>query len=184
MIKPTLYAAALLALSSAAFAPAQALAQVDFSVVIGNAPPPLRHEVIPRPRPGYVWSPGYWDWRGHRHVWVPGHYLRARPGYVYMQPQWIERDGQWYREGGRWDRQERHAGYRRDSDHDGIPNRYDRDRDGDGIPNRYDRNNHYRDRAGNGDQDRDGVPNRVDRDRDGDGVPNRVDDRPNNPRRY
>jgi hypothetical protein len=27
---------------------------------------------------------------------------------------------------------------RRDSDRDGIPNRYDRDRDGDGVPNRYD----------------------------------------------
>jgi hypothetical protein len=27
----------------------------------------------------------------------------------------------------------------RDSDRDGVPNRYDRDRDGDGVPNRYDR---------------------------------------------
>jgi hypothetical protein len=26
----------------------------------------------------------------------------------------------------------------RDSDRDGVPNRYDRDRDGDGVPNRYD----------------------------------------------
>ena len=41
-------------------------------------------------------------------------------------------------------------GYRpayRDSDRDGIPNRYDRDRDGDGVPNRFDDrpNNPYRD---------------------------------------
>jgi hypothetical protein len=34
----------------------------------------------------------------------------------------------------------------RDSDRDGVPNRYDRDRDGDGVPNRYDRrpDNPYR----------------------------------------
>ena len=37
----------------------------------------------PSARPGYVWSPGYWDWRGHRHVWVNGHWERARHGYVY-----------------------------------------------------------------------------------------------------
>jgi len=35
---------------------------------------------------------------------------------------------------------------RRDSDRDGIPNRFDRDRDNDGVPNRYDNrpNNPYR----------------------------------------
>jgi len=62
----------------------------------------------------------------------------------------------------------RYASRYRDSDRDGIPNRYDRDRDNDGIPNRYDRN-----------------PNRPNyrNDRDGDGVPNRFDRFPNNPRR-
>lgn len=29
--------------------------------------------------------------------------------------------------------------HRRDSDRDGIPNRWDRDRDNDGVPNRFDR---------------------------------------------
>ncbi|WP_229506955.1 YXWGXW repeat-containing protein [Pseudoduganella rivuli] len=259
MIKPTLYACALLAISSAAFAPAQALAQVDVNLVIGNAPPPPRfesipqprrgyvwvpgywnwnghrhvwtsghweperlgyqyrpstwvreadgwrmepgtwislnggnvrvdyatvppppprYEVIPAPRPGYVWSAGFWEWRGNRHEWVPGHWLAERPGFVYTAPRWTERDGRWVREDGRWDRYERHARYNgRDRDRDGIPDRYerhgrDRDRDHDGIPDRHDR-----------DRDNDGVPNRYDRDRDGDGVPNRYDEHPDNPRR-
>ncbi|VWX55675.1 conserved exported hypothetical protein [Burkholderiales bacterium 8X] len=44
--------------------------------------------------------------------------------------------------GRHWD----HRGGRRDSDRDGVPNRYDRDRDNDGVPNRFDRrpNNPYR----------------------------------------
>lgn len=39
-----------------------------------------------------------------------------------------------------------HRGWRYDSDHDGIPNRFDRDRDNDGVPNRFDSrpNNPYR----------------------------------------
>ena len=49
MIKPTLYAAALLAVSSAAFAPMPASAQVDVNLVIGTAPPPLRYESLPPP---------------------------------------------------------------------------------------------------------------------------------------
>lgn len=185
MIKPTLYIAALLAVSSAAFVPMQASAQVGVNLVIGTAPPPLRYERMPQPRRGYVWAPGYWNWNGHRHVWVSGQWLRERPGYVYMQPAWVQHDGRWMRQEARWDRRGRG-----DMDHDGIPNRYDRDRDGDGIPNRYDRNNgHANYGNGNGhgggrrDNDRDGVPNRYDRDRDGDGVPNRHDNRPDNPRR-
>jgi hypothetical protein len=39
-----------------------------------------------------------------------------------------------------------HRHQRRDSDRDGIPDRFDRDRDNDGVPNRFDRrpNNPYR----------------------------------------
>ena len=169
----TIYAAAMLALSAAAFAPAIATAQVGVSVVIGQAPPPPRFESVPPPRVGYVWAPGYWDWRGNRHQWVSGSWLVSRPGYVYTQPRWVEHDGRWHREAARWDR-----GPNGDRDHDGIPNRYDR------HDNRVDyRNDHRGDHRGYGDKDHDGVPNRYDRDRDGDGVPNRFDRRPDNPRR-
>lgn len=133
------------------------------------APPPPRYEVIPAPRPGFVWSPGYWDWRGNRHEWIGGNWIASRPGYVYTQPRWAQRDGHWYREEARWER-----GPNGDRDHDGIPNRYDR-HDG--------RDDHRGDNRGRGDRDHDGVPNRYDRDRDGDGVPNRYDNHPDNRRR-
>jgi len=73
------------------------------------------------------YSDGYYD-RSHRwHNWRSA------------------REHRWYRA----NYGSRHGYYRsmrRDSDHDGIPNRYDRDRDNDGVPNRYDDrpNNPYR----------------------------------------
>lgn len=118
------------------------------------APPKPRYERTPRARPGHVWVSGHWSWRGNRHEWVRGSWMRARQGYVYAQPRWNQRDGHWYMEQGRW---ERARG--RDRDRDGVPDAYDRDRDNDGVSNRYDR------------------------DRDGDGVQNRDDRRPDNPRR-
>ena len=180
----TVFAAAMLALSAAAFTPTIASAQVGVSVVIGQAPPPLRYERVPPPRSGYIWSPGYWDWRSNRHVWIGGDWVAVRPGYVYSQPHWVQRQGRWYREQARWNR-----GPHGDRDHDGIPNRYDHhDNRGHYRDDRRDYRNDHRvdhrgDNRGRGDRDHDGVPNRHDRDRDGDGVPNRHDNRPDNPRR-
>jgi hypothetical protein len=165
----TIYAAAMLALSAAAFAPTIASAQVGVSVVIRDAPPPPRYERVPGPRVGYIWSPGYWEWRGHRHQWVGGTWVASRPGYIYTQPRWVEYNGGWRREEARWER-----GPNGDRDHDGVPNRYDR---------HDNRGDHRGNGGGHGDKDHDGVPNRYDRDRDGDGVPNRYDRRPDNPRR-
>ena len=135
--------AALLVTSAAFTLPASA------EIYVNIAPPAPRHEYVPAPRAGYVWVPGYWDWRGNRHVWVRGHYERERAGYYWHPNRWVEVDGRWVLKRGRWDR-ERYAeyGYGRgnDRDRDGIPNRYDRDRDNDGVPNRYDErpNNPYR----------------------------------------
>ena len=82
---------------------------------------------MPAPRVGYVWVPGYWDWRENRHIWIGGTWVRERPGYVYYQPRWVERNGEWRLARGYWGRGDR--------DHDGIPNYADRDRDNDGVPN-------------------------------------------------
>ena len=95
--------------------PAAARADVDLFVNLG-APPPVYYEALPGPRAGWVWVPGYWDWRAHRQYWVAGHWVRSRPGYVYHRPRYYERDGHWYYARGGW----------RDSDGDGVPNRYDR----------------------------------------------------------
>jgi hypothetical protein len=94
-------------------------------IVVQTAPPALRDEVVPEPRHGYVWVPGYWDWRNNHHVWVAGTWVRERRGYVYHQPEWRERDGHWEMVRGNWARGDR--------DRDGVPNRMDRHPDN---PNR------------------------------------------------
>jgi hypothetical protein len=129
---------AAIAVSSIGFIPVPASAA---EIYIDVAPPAPRHEVLPAHRPGYVWQPGYWDWRNGRHVWVRGAWMRERPGMFYHPSRWEHRDGRWFFERGRWDR-DRYV-YNRpraDRDRDGIPNRVDRDRDGDGVPNRFDSN--------------------------------------------
>ena len=93
--------------------PAAARTNVDFFVNIG--PPPVYREVVPAYRPGFVWVPGFWDWRYGRYHWVAGHFVRHRPGYYYDPVRWHYRGGRYYRSGG-W----------RDRDGDGVPNRWDR----------------------------------------------------------
>jgi hypothetical protein len=122
-------------------------AQITLDLNFG-APPAPRYEIVPAPRPGYVWAPGAWRPDGRQQVWQEGHWEQARPGYRYVPDRW-ER----YTDNGqeRW----RHQASRWDRDGDGIPNRYDTndnrrndnrkgsmgDRDGDGIPNYRDRDN-------------------------------------------
>lgn len=86
-------------------------------VVIREAPPAPREERIPAPRHGYVWAPGHWEWKHHRHTWVHGSWLRERHGYVYHAPSWEQRDGSWHMQRGNW--------ARGDKDGDGVPNGLD-----------------------------------------------------------
>ena len=94
-----------------ALASSPAAAHTSVGIQFGApAPVYVAPQPVYGPAYGRVWVPGHWEWQGHRHAWVPGYYTRPH-----------------------------HAGWQRDRDRDGIPNRYDRDRDGDGVPNRYDR---------------------------------------------
>ena len=127
------------ALATAAIGVLPLPAAADVSFYVDIAPPAPRYEVVPAPRAGYVWVPGYWDWRGNRHVWAKGHWERERRGYYYHPTRWEHRDGRWQLERGRWDRERYVENRHGDRDHDGVPNRADGDRDGDGVPNRRDR---------------------------------------------
>lgn len=126
MTRRTLYASAAIALASlGAFGAAQAQTSVYVQAgtpapvvavpVQYGPPPPPRREMVPPPRRGQVWVGGHWEWRHGRHAWVPGYWVRARPGYVYRQPAWVDHGGRWEMRRGGWDR-----------DGDGVPNRYDR----------------------------------------------------------
>lgn len=107
-MKRILCTAAAIVLSAAAFVPTQALAQVNFSIVIGNAPPPQRYEVVPAPRRGYEWAPGYWNLNDGRHVWARGHWERARLGQHYQRPEWQRSNDGWRLNRGGWQRGEHH----------------------------------------------------------------------------
>jgi hypothetical protein len=92
--------AVLLATASAAFiAPAQA---APISVDISVGPPAPQVEAVPAPRPCYVWSPGYWDWREGRHYWVGGTWHQERQGYVYHHPEWVRHGDNWHLDRGGW----------------------------------------------------------------------------------
>jgi len=83
-----------------AVAPAMAGVAVDINV----APPPPQVEVVPPPRVGFVWAPGFWDYRGHRHVWMAGRWVRGRPGYHWVPDRWDPRGPRWHHEPGHWER--------------------------------------------------------------------------------
>jgi len=74
------------------------------AIIVEIAPPAPRVEVVPAARAGYIWAPGYWDWRGRRHVWVGGSWQRERRGYHWAPHNWVQRDNRWEFERGGWRR--------------------------------------------------------------------------------
>jgi WXXGXW repeat (2 copies) len=88
--------------ASAVVAPT--IASAGVSVDIDIAPPPVRVEEVPGPRSGYVWAPGFWEWRGGTHVWVPGRWRGERHGYHWAPDRWEQRGAHWHHERGHWER--------------------------------------------------------------------------------
>jgi len=84
-----------------------AFARVNVRAGIDVPPPPARVEVVPAPRPGYVWAPGYWAWEGRRHVWREGRWIGERHGYHWVPGHWAEHQGprgaRWHFEAGHWE---------------------------------------------------------------------------------
>jgi len=88
--------------ASTAIGSGLAAARTEVSVVI--APPAPRYEVVPAPRHGYVWAPGYYGWNGHKHVWHSGRWMRERHGEHWVAHSWEQRGDRWYFHDGHWDR--------------------------------------------------------------------------------
>ena len=87
-----------------AAAPELASAGVGFGIDINIAPPAPRVEVVPPPRVGYVWAPGYWAYRDRGHMWIPGRWVVERRGYHWVPDRWEQRGPRWHWERGHWDR--------------------------------------------------------------------------------
>src|SRR5258708_13388306 len=99
MWKRKLRGGALLA-SSIGLTPAVASAEVG--IFLDVAPPAPRYEVVPASREGFVWAPGYWDWRDGRHYWNRGHWERQRVGYHWNESRWEHLDERWPLNLGGW----------------------------------------------------------------------------------
>src|ERR1700683_827744 len=82
---------------SAMLAPVIASAAVGVDITV--AP---QVEVVPEPRAGFVWAPGYWEWRGGTHVWIPGRWLGERHGYHWVPDRWEQRGDHWHPWRGTW----------------------------------------------------------------------------------
>jgi WXXGXW repeat (2 copies) len=79
-------------------------ASAAIGIEVEIAPPAPPAVVVPPPRLGFVWAPGYWQWDGHHHVWVEGRWLRARPGFRWVPEHWVERRGHYHFVSGHWAR--------------------------------------------------------------------------------
>jgi hypothetical protein len=90
---------ALITLGSAAM---PAAAEVSISINLGVAPPAPRYEVVPGPRSGYAWAPGYWQWEDQRHVWAQGRWVEARPGHYWVADRWEAKDKRYHYKPGHW----------------------------------------------------------------------------------
>lgn len=63
--------------------------------IVWVAPPMPRVVVVPGPRAGWVWAPGYWRWTAGAYVWIDGAWLAARPGSTYAPAHWDRFPGGW-----------------------------------------------------------------------------------------
>lgn len=80
-----------------------ASADVENAVVSrAISPPAAQFESIPPARTGYAWSPGFWDWRGTRYVWMKGEWVREKPGFRWEGWHWVDEGGRWYFVRGRY----------------------------------------------------------------------------------
>jgi hypothetical protein len=62
-------------IAPALFTPAAAQASVNLNIGIPMAAP---FEVVPAPRPGYLWQAGYWRGEGEHRYWERGRWQEHR----------------------------------------------------------------------------------------------------------
>jgi hypothetical protein len=84
--------------------PAASHAEVSLSLNIGVPPPAPRVEVVPPPRQGYVWAPGYWRWEGRHHEWIDGRWIEERHGHRWVPERWVHEGPYWRLVPGHWKR--------------------------------------------------------------------------------
>jgi hypothetical protein len=71
-------------------------------VTVEQAPPADRHEVVPRPRPGYVWAAGHWEWTGRFYSWTSGTWIVQHRNQNWVADSWEQVGSQWHFTAGHW----------------------------------------------------------------------------------
>jgi len=72
-------------------------------IEIRVAPPADRVEVVPAPRPGYIYERGHYVWDGNRYTWQEGRFLKEREGHRYVPYALEKRGDTYYFRRGHWD---------------------------------------------------------------------------------
>jgi hypothetical protein len=57
-----------------------------------------------KPRDGYVWAPGHWEWNGKNYRWAPGVWIVAHGKAHWIADQWESMGTQWRYIPGHWER--------------------------------------------------------------------------------
>lgn len=76
------------------------LGRVSIDFAFGS--PPQRYELVPPPRHGYVWMPGYWRSPGRHHEWVAGSWIRAQHDHAWNAAHRVPVGQGWHHAGGAW----------------------------------------------------------------------------------
>ncbi|WP_158596048.1 YXWGXW repeat-containing protein [Oleomonas cavernae] len=72
-------------------------------IVIYEAPPPPRVEVVPQVHEREIWEPGHWARRHHDWAWIPGRILVVdQPGRHWEPGHWDPRPRGWIWIEGHW----------------------------------------------------------------------------------
>jgi hypothetical protein len=78
----------------------------EYQRVADTPPPPMPvYDQPPIPAPGYVWTPGYWDWSDEDtdYYWVPGTWVEPPdPGLYWTPGYWRFYDGRYLYSDGYW----------------------------------------------------------------------------------
>jgi hypothetical protein len=101
---PTFAVKAALAIITAVATLASVPAFAQAVIIAPSPPPPMRTEVVPVARPGYVWDGGHWRWAGRGYEWVPGHWRPVRVGAHWVPGHWVQRGPNWRWIEGHWAR--------------------------------------------------------------------------------
>jgi hypothetical protein len=92
------------ALTTASFAQVCSCPAGVAAIHAEEPPPPLPvYDQPPMPAPGYMWTPGYWNWNNEDYYWVPGTWVEPpRPGVLWTPGYWGFSNGVYVFNSGYW----------------------------------------------------------------------------------